>query len=279
MSETGAGPVILVVDDDPMNRRVMGALLRKLGYQHELATNGREAIELVRQNEYAAILMDCLMPEMDGYAATAAIRQEEREARRAGARRHLPIIAITAVAIQGARDRCISAGMDDYLSKPVVASSVAAVLEHWLSGAGSATAWSGEQDTDLVAPDEPVIDRQALETLGQLDPEAGDTLIAEVVQDFGTEVSARIAKMRVALASGNTDTLLQELHSIAGSAPLVGAARLEAAARSLEASISPEALNEAPDTGALIDRLEATFTEARLALESIVGGSDGEPRS
>src|SRR5436309_554167 len=78
---------------------------------------------------YAAVLMDCLMPVMDGYEATAVIRQHEREGRCPGGQRHLPIIAVTAVAIQGSRERCIAAGMDDYLSKPVMLQSIVSLLD------------------------------------------------------------------------------------------------------------------------------------------------------
>src|SRR4051812_26952854 len=116
-------PVILVADDDPLNRTVMSAILKRLGYRFHLATNGREAVEAVLGDSYAAVLMDCLMPEMDGYEATVAIRRHEHEHQEPGAERRLPIIAVTAVAIKGARERCIEAGMDDYMSKPVTVQS------------------------------------------------------------------------------------------------------------------------------------------------------------
>src|SRR5215211_2950169 len=103
------GQLVLIVDDDPLNRTVMSAMLHKLRYRFDLATNGREAVEAVCRERYSAVLMDCLMPEMDGYEATAAIRRLEREGRCQGGRRHLPIIAVTAVAIKGARERCIAA--------------------------------------------------------------------------------------------------------------------------------------------------------------------------
>ena len=117
---------ILVVEDNAANLKVTVRMVERLGYRADVAGNGVEAIEVLGQLRYDAVLMDCQMPEMDGFEATREIRREERDGR------HTPIIAMTASAMAGDRERCLAAGMDDYISKPVKLHIVAAVLERWL---------------------------------------------------------------------------------------------------------------------------------------------------
>ena len=118
---------ILVVEDNRVNQRVAAHMLARLGLETELAANGREAVERAAQTAFDLILMDCHMPEMNGYEATAAIRETESHGRRT------PIIALTANAMEGIRENCLSAGMDDYLSKPIDSAELAQVLARWLT--------------------------------------------------------------------------------------------------------------------------------------------------
>ena len=120
---------ILIAEDNLTNQEVALAMLKRLGYQSDVAANGREAIEAVRDLEYDLVLMDCEMPEIDGYEATRQIRQLPTRPDRPP----IPIIALTADAISGDRERCLEVGMDDYLSKPVEPHQLAAVLEKWLA--------------------------------------------------------------------------------------------------------------------------------------------------
>ncbi len=130
-TETQARGRVLVVEDNVINQKVVVRMIQKLGYGVDLASNGREALEAIARMSYVAILMDCHMPDMDGFEATRLIR--EREA--TGARRS-SIIAMTANALQGDRDRCLAAGMDDYVSKPLQLQTLGSVLAQW-AGASS----------------------------------------------------------------------------------------------------------------------------------------------
>ena len=124
--EAGRSSMLLLVEDNAVNQRLAVLLLEKLGHRVQLARNGLEAVEAVKSGHFDAILMDCQMPVLDGFAATLRIRSLEP------AGRHTPIIAMTANALQGDRERCLEAGMDDYLAKPVRRDELAATLAKWL---------------------------------------------------------------------------------------------------------------------------------------------------
>ena len=119
----------LIVEDNLLNRDLISLQLRELGLNASYATNGKEAVELLKfqPDEYSIVLMDMNMPVMDGPAATKLIRENE-----AGTTRHVPIIAVTANVMTGTREFCLQAGMDDYLSKPITLQSMREVLEKWL---------------------------------------------------------------------------------------------------------------------------------------------------
>ena len=120
-------PLVLVVEDSPVNQIVAVRALERCGCRTELAADGHEALKALARNHYDAVLMDCQMPGLDGYAATAELRRRETDGR------HTPVIAMTAHAMDGDRERCLQAGMDDYISKPMKHAILAGTLWRWLS--------------------------------------------------------------------------------------------------------------------------------------------------
>ena len=117
---------ILLVEDDTINGQLFKMMLDRLGYQSDLALNGQDALDKLEKNTYKIVLMDCQMPVLDGYAATEALR--EREA----AREHTIVIGLTAYSMADSRNRCLNAGMDDYLSKPLSIKDLDAMLQKWI---------------------------------------------------------------------------------------------------------------------------------------------------
>ena len=117
---------ILLAEDNPINQKVAVSIFEKIGYRVDVASNGAEVLDMLKQRSYDAVFMDCQMPEMDGYEATAAIRQQE------GTDRHTIIIAMTAHTMQGDREKCLQAGMDDYIPKPIKRDNVREILHRWI---------------------------------------------------------------------------------------------------------------------------------------------------
>ena len=118
-------PKVLVAEDNKVNQKVVLGMLQKLGYEADLVENGKDAVLAIQNNEYSLVLMDCQMPEMDGYEATRQIRKLT------GAGNRIPVVALTANAMMGDREKCLEAGMDAYMAKPVRMDVLAQTLGHW----------------------------------------------------------------------------------------------------------------------------------------------------
>lgn len=136
-AQTGTKPRLLLVEDNAVNQKVACKMLEKLGYRVDVAGNGQEAVAAHERSPYPLIFMDCQMPEMDGFEATALIRKME------GQSAHTPIVAMTANAMQGDRERCLAAGMDDYVAKPIRPKDLQTVLDTWLGNNHTATGTTG----------------------------------------------------------------------------------------------------------------------------------------
>jgi two-component system, sensor histidine kinase and response regulator len=208
---SGHGTRILVAEDNEVNQLVTGGMLESLGYVAEIAPNGREALRLFESGGYALVLMDCFMPEMDGFAATRAIRLME------AARARTPIIAMTANAVEDAREQCLNAGMDDFLTKPVRRAQLEATLEKWI-------ATTRKYDTTVVTAHVDV---------------GTDDMMSRWTDLFFSTTSDELAKLDHAMQAGDATRVHRVAHSISGAAGTVGvdavaacAARLESAATS-----------------------------------------------
>jgi two-component system, sensor histidine kinase and response regulator len=222
-----AGERILIVEDSAINQRVAAGMLRRLGYSPEVARNGREALEVLDRAEYFAILMDCQMPEMDGFAATAEIRRREANDR------HTPIIAMTANAMRGDRERCLAAGMDDYLAKPFRVQDLAEALGRWTTDGGVATpplpdSYAPALDNAVGPP--PVLDQSALVSLERLELD----VIADVIIPFRQESALRLTAVEDAIARGDADAVRRLAHALKGDAMMVGALEMRALCAELE---------------------------------------------
>ena len=271
-----ADALVLLVEDNPVNLLVAQKLLASIGCQTESAANGELALEKMRTRRYAAVLMDCQMPVLDGYAATRRWREHEA----ATGAPHLPIIAMTANAMAGDRQRCLDAGMDDYLSKPIVRDNLLACLQRWCLAASTAPALPPLPPTNTPAsvppqaattpistPVEdtphaaalPVLDREVLDELREL---AGSET-ATIIDVFLDDTAPLVRRLQEAAVAPDLEQLRELAHSLKSASANVGAMALSAAAKRVELAARSGLLDRPAVMVALII---AEFARARFAL-------------
>jgi CheY-like chemotaxis protein/HPt (histidine-containing phosphotransfer) domain-containing protein len=204
-------PLILLVEDDEANQRIEKLLLEQRGYRVDVADDGDEAIAATARTPYAAVLMDCQMPRVDGYAATRAIRARDASSPR------VPVIAMTASAEPGARERCVAAGMDDYVTKPIHAEALFEVLQRW------APLPEAPPAPPPRAPSSPAIDLGMLEKLRAGQRESEPDIVIEVATLFLRDATPRISAIRAAVAAGDLAAAARTVHALKGSAGHLGA--------------------------------------------------------
>ncbi len=252
---------ILVAEDNLVNRMYIERLLARAGHDVTAAVDGQLVLAAYDAGEYDLVLMDCQMPELDGYDTTRAIRRREQQA----GRPRTPIVAMTAAATEEIRRKCLAAGMDDYLTKPLAGDELERALERWLPARAGARSGVG-------------IDPDRIEQLRSLFPgdEATDmlaTLAAELGDDLG--------RLGAALEDRDNAGVVGAAHSIRGSAQLIGAVGLAEAAAEVERSAQDDDRPSAEGVQALRDALAQTRAgiEAQIAQDRAVGGkalsSDG----
>jgi signal transduction histidine kinase len=232
---------VLVAEDNPISQQVARRMLESLGCTVDIAASGVEVLDALRRQRYALVFMDCQMPEMDGYEATRVLRSEE------GGDRRTPVVALTAGAMEGDAQRCLDAGMDDYLTKPVRLDDFRAALARWVPEPAE-----DEQEQDR----EPVVDLTVMPALH------GDRA-GSLVELFLTTSQTQVESMRRAAAAGESQELRRLGHSLRGSAVYLGAARLAARCEELERAVD----QGRPDPEQHVPAIEAEFALVRQFLE------------
>jgi signal transduction histidine kinase/CheY-like chemotaxis protein/HPt (histidine-containing phosphotransfer) domain-containing protein len=261
-----AGVLILVAEDNPTNRLVIAKVLGRLGYAHETAEDGAEALAMWREGRYGLLLTDFHMPKIDGFELTAAIRSAEAASDEA---RRMPIVALTADALAGTEERCLEAGMDGYLSKPIRTGLLAETLARLLPGAAAlrrhaappAVAAAGSADP-FAGLDRDVFDPDRLaETFGAFDGEAFD-----FVADFRRDLPERIAAVGAAMEAGDLARAHHLAHAIKGAARSIGAMRLGQIASDVQDALDG---GDAATAAFMTGLLEPTREELEQALAGV----------
>ena len=235
---------LLLAEDNPVNQRVAVHVLGKLGYAVDVVDNGALAVAAVARGNYALVLMDCQMPEMDGFAATAAIRRAEAKSS------HLPIIAMTANAMQGDREQCLAAGMDDYIAKPIDVAQLASLLAEWLpTDAASEVPAPAVPSAPTFGPSPAAIDLQRLTELFGDD----DAVIDELLTVFQQSLQPLRERLkREVRQRGGSLTIIA--HELRGAATNVGALPLAELGGRLE-NLAPSCnWSEIETLATLVDR-------------------------
>ena len=254
---------ILLAEDNPTNQRVALGLLHNLGLSADAVDNGRAALAALERQDYDLVLMDVQMPGMDGLTATQAIRD-----RKTTVRDHaVPIIAMTAHAMSGDRERCLAAGMNDYLTKPVSGQTLAQVLHRWLPAPTTETEEAEAKRKCLTPSSTKIFDPADL-----LDRMMDDRELAcSVLHWFLDDAPKCLDHLREALCQGDVETLGRRAHSLNGLAANAGAPRLRDRAEQLEAAANRQELE---NIAVLLPQSEAAATEAYTAIRAFLAETE-----
>jgi signal transduction histidine kinase/CheY-like chemotaxis protein/HPt (histidine-containing phosphotransfer) domain-containing protein len=280
---------VLLVEDNPVNRQVAQRLLTLLGLSFAIAENGKEALDKIEQNAFDAVLMDCQMPVMDGYTATRIRRQKET----AGAKR-VPIIAMTANAMAGDRDKCLNAGMDDYMSKPLNRALLEQTLRRWLPAGARSLAGQTPSHPPMPTAAAPVPAAAPPKVAGKAPapsaPAASSTesvLDTDVVRDLldvmGDEFTdlvrvyledtpKALAALDQAANRGHVEGLIAPSHSLKSTSANLGAIGLSELAKRLEHGARAGSLN-APEAQVIVGEIKRNFQRVMAELNALLSGS------
>ena len=261
-----AGGRVLLAEDNPANRKLALIMLSRLGYSADAVVNGAEAVEALGKEPYDVVLMDCRMPVLDGFGATAEIRRREGGARRT------PIVAMTADAMEGDRQRCLEAGMDDYLAKPVTFESLASVLERWIRSGGRAPSAGTTEGPEPNAAGS-VLDEASISGLRWVAADQGQERMAGAISVFLDEAESNVQGLRHAFERRDAASFSDRLHTLIGSAATFGAERLAELCRDLRRRVPDEGLE---GIDAEVSEIEAELERVKVALraEFPSGGED-----
>ena len=289
-----AGRRMLLAEDNPVNQEVARSMFEMLGAKLDVVPDGRRAVAAALERSYDMIFMDCQMPEMDGFTAVGLIREHERRANSdagssTGSRGRRVIVALTAHARKEDRERCLAAGMDDYVSKPFDRDQLRTVAERWLPAAGSqvdAPAESAAAGGRVGAPrdaevargaserqdegGEPAVNLTALDQIRSLQRPGAPSVLERVAKLYFTNTPDLLASMATAIARADREALRQAAHTLKSTSATLGAGRLARLCRETE---------EVARTGAPIsetsrvDSMQAEYERVRRDLLAVLEAS------
>ncbi|AEJ02928.1 multi-sensor hybrid histidine kinase [Nitrosomonas sp. Is79A3] len=222
---------VLLAEDNPVNQEVAKAMLAKLGLDTVIAHDGQQALYLIQNNQYDLILMDCQMPNMDGFEATAHIRQQFGNSH--------TIIALTANATEDDRKRCLDGGMNDFLSKPYSIDQLQQKIHHWLSKEKNYPMNTVKSEIIELEPKTnamPALNPIRLDQIRELDSTGGNGLLHKILQAFLESATSNMHQLEQAILNGDADSLRQSAHALKSSSGNIGAENLSALFKQLEAN-------------------------------------------
>ena len=256
---------VLLVEDNRVNKEVALRMLKTLGVEAMLASDGAEAVTLIAEGAFDLVLMDCQMPVMDGYAATGVVR--EREA--ANGLPRMPIVAMTANALEGDREKCLAAGMDDYAPKPIKLEVLGKILAKWLQSAPSRATPSAALAESATPAPPAVVERSAsaldLEVLAQLKDLMGDGL-PDVIDTYLNDTPVQLEAMTDAIAARDAEALGRAAHSVKSSSMALGAVVVSRVAEALELHVHSDGTVEQAQRS--VDAVRVAFEEAARRLRA-----------
>jgi CheY-like chemotaxis protein len=249
---------ILLVEDSFINQKVAKGMLNNLGYLVDVVENGKEALDALENQDYDLVIMDCQMPVMDGYTATEEIRKREQLTHR-----RTPIIAHTAHAMTYDKDKCLKAGMDDYISKPITQVAMKEIVEKWLV---QQTTDETMNETEIKT-EEDVLDQSVLEDLFTLEESGQPGLLKELVDYYVDSTPQQIEEIRLAAAEKDCKKLEKLTHALKGSSNSLGLKQLASVCLELEMKGRANSL-EGVDN--LLSQLEPEFAIGSSALVKVL---------
>ena len=275
-----------MVEDNPTNQKLIVAMLNKFGCHVDVALNGKEALDAAMQRAYDVIFMDCQMPVMDGYEATAAIRQQEAVD---GSKTKQIIIALTANALLGEKGKCLAAGMDDYMSKPFTMAQLLSMLNKWTDDKIPLPEdWARKQKKAIAGHDgkknqnEPQaedesknntpIDLSVIRNFEKLQIDGEASMVESIVDAYLNGSQTMVAELRAMLAANDIDAIQQIAHSLKSSSANVGAMHLSSMSKELEMKCKNKNFGRIED---LVESIESEYPRVKEALLMEVVASNG----
>jgi CheY-like chemotaxis protein/HPt (histidine-containing phosphotransfer) domain-containing protein len=245
------GVRVLLAEDNPTSRMVTEALLKKLSCRVDIALDGREALLKVERNDYDLVLMDCHMPAMDGFEATSRIRGLQ-------ARNTLPVIALTASVTEADQERCLEAGMNDTIAKPVRVSTLAKALERWVPTAGR----SSLRPVSTLPPPA-ALDLEMVRRLVSLDGE-DDDFIVDVMGSYVEQLRESAGTLDKALKNQDMESVRLTAHSIKGASKQIGAMRMGDLLGAIERAA------DAGAAAAILDEIQQEVPRVEAAIQALI---------